>query len=325
MAYDSSIVSSLKTVKEQIQGNYTSSQLLQVLDRLLEQAIVPIIENTTFMDRIVSVIIGWYTDNPCRKISSIGREKTFSLLFLYLAAKTVRAKKRILRQLRLERNILISTITLFLEHVRPYRDLMIRKIKTKDPFRRASLQQNLDDIEKQVGAVSEVYPMCETVTYWLAEAMRFKNMILEKYMRHIVNRAHAFQSQSGSRVDIEDLIQNFVLAASKAIDKADAGQGTLTTYINHWLKNASHNSINGHEYGVAYVIPQSVKSKIARGESHDFNLALALDDKSLAPQLMVDPEIGMEQRMEQDLIRRLAKAADPEGFARIALSIPEVL
>ncbi len=326
MTYDSRSIDALKTVKEQLPENYTTGQLLQVLDSLLIRAVTPIIENTTYMDTIISVTMSWYTDNPRRKISVIGRDKTFSLMFLYLTARSTKAKIKILVQLRLERNILFSAIYLFLKQASPYRDLVIQKIKEIDLLKKSRLESQLSDIKNALGASDNLYPSLSSISFWVNQAVNFKNMLIEKYMRHIFNKARLFQIQSNYSVDLEDLVQNFVLATSKAIDKVDADQGTLTSYIDHWLKNACYNSSFKHEYGIAYNIPQSFKVKIAKGECPDYNLAITLSDESLSNIAHTDTDGEfLDKTEEQKLVRRLAKAADPWGFARIHLNLSEVV
>src|SRR5690606_36939465 len=117
-----------------------------------------------------------------------------------------------------------------------------------------------------------------------------------------------------------------------AIDKYDSNKGALTSYINWWILNAQTCNTSEHEYGIAYVVPQSHRKKIAEKSTGYLNHSVSLDDlvneessKNLHSligdgyDVAEDFERGETSRM----IMYLAKHADINGCARLTLDIGE--
>jgi uncharacterized protein YejL (UPF0352 family) len=157
-------------------------------------------------------------------------------------------------------------------------------------------------------------------------------MIMEKYMRFVMMEAQMFHKQQREHnphlnFDIEDLAQNFSLAVNKAIDKCDAQQGTLTSYIKNWIKDAKGNPQLRGEYGIAYTIPASQRRAMAQSTNNKaVNISVSIDDEELQG---LRSESNIEEEYERkrtiDLVRVLAKRADPTGISRMFLGIGEIL
>lgn len=313
-----SALDSLKRVKEKLPHNYTSYQLLSVLDQLLWKSMWPIVRTTDYFDRVLANVIGWGATNPRRKLSSLPKERFNTFAMAYLAADTPRLKLRILKKMRLERNVLFYVIGRFL-------DLMKDAPPTK-PSQRLTNALAVFDSEGLWFAARES-------SYWYAQAITFKGMIMEKYLRFVMVEALSFQKQQREQnphlqFDVDELAQNFTLAVNKAIDKCDAQQGTLTSYIKNWIKDAKGNPQLRSEYGIAYTLPASQRRAVAQQGANRkaVNISVSMESDDF---LQLRSDSNVEEEVERtrtiELVRKLAKRADPTGISRMFLGISEIL
>lgn len=307
----------LKNVKEQLTHNYTSFQLLSVLDQLLWKSLWPIINTTDYFDRVLANIIGWSATNPRRKLSSLPKERFNTYVIAYLSADDPKTKYRILKKMRIERNILFYVISRFLD-------------LTKDmPGLRPT-----QSLVNKLGVFSHerLWFSYRESDYWHSQALSFKGMIMEKYMRFVMMEAQQFYKQQKQHnphlnFDVDDIAQNFILAVNKAIDKCDAQQGTLTSYIQNWIKDAKGNPQLRGEYGIAYTIPASQRRALAKDPKNNaVNISVSIDSSDLL-QLRSDTDVEEEfdRTRTIDVVRLLAKQADPMGISRLFLGISEIL
>lgn len=318
---------SLKNVKEKIQDNYTSAQLLGVLDLMLLRSISPIIHQTHFIDRALSLILYWYTINQRRRISPLSKKDFNRNVIQFLGNPDNKQRCILFSGLKLERNITFFLIRSWLSEMRHWPDEYVRSLARGNRYEKTR-------IEKRAMIVSSdnLLFALQKVRFWEHAASEFKNALIEKYMRLIFNMAHQHYAINRDmhphlRMDLEEIAQDFILAAHRGIDKCDAEQGTLTYYLETWLRNARGSvSHFRHEYGVAYSIPASVKRKIAEKKSSVINIALTMDEDGV---LDVPDELQVEEVCEKrnyiEFIRKLARYADPLGYGRIRLGIGEVL
>lgn len=322
----SHVLNVLKSVNERISDNYTSGQLFEVLDVLLYRSINPIIENSNYVDRVLSIVLAWYTQNQRRKISPLPKDRFNTYIITFLASKDNDLRKKIYRKMGLERNITFFIVSRWLSLLRPWQDLHIRQARGE------TLLTEMASIERSALVVNNhnLFAVIQEVKCWYERSSEFKQCLLEKYMRFIMLEAlHHYKAQQTHnphlRLELDEVAQNFVLATYKAIDKFDAERGTLTTYIQNWLKNAKVSNHFKHEYGTAYNIPHSRKMKIAsKSDTTTNNLYVELDKEEV---LEVADELSVEadviRRNEVEFIRLLAKEADPEGIGRMFLGIGE--
>jgi DNA-directed RNA polymerase specialized sigma24 family protein len=243
----------------------------------------------------------------------------------YLAANDVGQKIQLLRTLHLERNIYYAVIQDFLKTYTPVRKALNRYVKTH--LRGAPSLKALatyHNVLTREGASQDVYAAIPTVTYWSKLALQMRDMIVGKYTKFALNRASLHYRNQGAKIDFEDLVQNFMAAAYKAVDKFNPERGTLTNYITNWMMDARSRS--DHEYGTAYDIPRSKKAQIARHEDNTVNISTSLDADSVREVASgYDVEEDFIQKSEVAMVRRVAKLADPTGIARFMLEIEECL
>jgi len=318
------VLDQLKRVKEVLPENYTSRQLLATLDTLIFRAIRPIIAESTYVDRVLGILSGWLSTASRRKISSVeSKEKFQSLVMAFTIAQTPAERFQIWRALKLERTISFFIITQWLRILEPWVAAQCRGdfAQCMRLERRACIRNNQALFQRQ-----------QSVMFWQKQALDFKEALLQKYMRKVVLESSAYYEGHRKNnphlvIDLDDVGQNFMLAVSKAIDKCDTDKGTLTSYVQLWLKDAASSSHNSHEYGTAFSIPVGKRREIARTENHALNnISVNIDAEEVL-------ELPSGQNVEQDSIRQssidrvrmLAKAVDIHGLGRLALGITEVL
>lgn len=306
-------MSTLKKVDESIKDNYSSAQYMEVWDTLLYNAVEPILRCSNIADIILADVLHFYTDNHRRKISILSKEELLTGFFLFLVAPAQHKLAR-LKDLRLERSIIKFIVENFLYKTDLYIRLMVNHCQKQKP----RTEKLIKSIENSVGLAKDEDLFCiiQTVKFWDEQAGIFKSQLLEKYYRLIVVEAQAFYASNNSKLELNDLIQNFVLYTSKALDKYDSTQGTLTSYIKDWFKHAKGiTTVN--ESGTAFILPSNKRTEIE-------NVAVSLDNEEV---LQIEDEssiIDLDSLDIQKRVQLLAKIADPLGLGRLSLGISEI-
>ncbi len=314
-AYEhSTIMSVLKRVDESIKDNYSSAQYMEVWDTLLYNAIEPILRCTNLVEVILSDVLHFYTENHRRKISVLSKEDVLTSFFLFLSAPKQKKLSR-LKDIRLERSILKFIITTFLEKTQLYQKLMVSRC-TRD---KKITADRMAAIEASIGMNKNEDLFCtiNTVKFWYEQSCTFKSQLLEKYYRLIVVEAQSFYANNNSNTRLDDILQNFVLFSSKALDKYDSSNGTLTSYIRDWFKHAKSVSLV-NESGTAFILPSNKRSSVT-------NVAVSLDSEEV---LQIEDEnsvVDLDAIDTQRRVQLLAKIADPVGLGRLSFGISEIL
>lgn len=320
----SRVIDSLKSVKEVLPDNYTSRQLLGTLDYLILQAIRPIIVNTTYVDRVLAVLAGWLVSASRRKISAAGTRDQFqSLVMAFCITTDADQRLKIWSALKLERTLSFFIIEQWLQRTADY----ATAVSDGDHAAVSSIMRSACVVNR-----SALFQKQQTIAFWQQHALKFKEALLEKYMRKVVNESVAFhkmreKSNPSLVTELDDVAQNFMLTVSKAIDKCDTDRGTLTSYIQLWLKDAMASSYHSHEYGTAFTLPVGKRREVARSETRTLsNIAVSIDAEEVQ-QIESDQDIEADSIRAATIerVRRLAKAVDPQGLGRLALGIQELL
>jgi len=311
----SRVMGDLKKTNEKLKKNYSTSQYMDVLDTLLYNTVASIFNSTNYMDSFVSGILHHFTENGRRKISAHDK-KNFSIAAVAFLFADQERKSSIYKKMKIERSLTNTAVRNFLEVTRPYAMYKAKYAETLD----SNYLVKMKDIESQVEYTGEIdmLAIIREVNYWHKKYCEFKNMILQKYMRLITKQAQAYYSHNNSKIDLDDLIQNYVLYASKAIDKLDQTQGTLTSYIKVWLNHAT-NITSSNESGIAFVLPPA-----KRRECKVNNMSVPMDATEVK-NLEVCISGDLENISETRRLRKLARLADPIGLARLSLGIQECL
>lgn len=304
----SKVFASLKVVKERIQGNLTTSQYLQAYDEYIERAITPILLNTRFFDSFLARLVGWQEKNFRRKISFLNRHEFPSLAISFLLQTSDEGRLTAFRKLSLDRGICIEFIKLFHANLDSYIKACNCEMldpKTSEFDLSYALKTKLF-VEESLRATSPLLPVYAESVFWLAKALDFKSIIVEKYTRLCLNTAkYDYEDYFNHKIPLDDIISIYLTAASRAIDKCDSKQGVLTTFIRNWLKT-------GRTQAAKLI------DRIAVSVSTE-----SLNQLSLSELTSAEDHTDKEEQINQ--LRTLAKLADPIGAARVALGIEEIL
>lgn len=314
-----------------IDKNLTGEQIQKVMDMLLYSSLEPIMLHSDIFDEQISLMLSVVTTNRKRKLSSLPREELISNLCTILVISDRKKKFELFKSCRMERSFIHCFIKFFLHDNREFLDLYRQFIykPSKD------IRNTLDNIAYVNGGCSSrvhMYDIALNSKAYLEKFYEFRSKVLDNYLRHSSTQAKSHMSMSsGTQMDFHDLKQSILKAMVVALDKYDSSKGALTTYINWWVLNAQTCG-SDHEYGVAYLVPQSQKKKLFEGSSGEVNFSVSLDalktgdEKDLHEILSNDGTLteSIEQVQEMDIVRLLVKSIDRHGIARLVLDIGEV-
>ena len=305
----------LKSIQENIQGNPTSYQYLSTLDTLIYNSLFSVIDNTRFVDVYLAKILGWQASNPKRKASGVGRHNLVSYITLFMLNDKVDRKLNILKKMRLDRGILLEILRRWFKVTQEYVDLSNQLKPTRD------LILKLSELETKVGLrpSHNLYGAVLQSKFWFDYATQFKTFLLEKYTRLCLTTAQKDYVQMGHKVDLEDIIQTYLMTASKAIDKCDTDKGVLTSHIQNWLLSAKNNVMANYVNGVAFQTPNHVKTQLNSIGQESISL-----DEIEGLNIASDTDTGARNE-EVDRVRFIGKVFDPQGYARLVLGIQEIL
>ena len=326
------------TVDTKLTDNLTGGQIQEVLDTLIHQAVSPIIRGSDSFDMQVAYILSSTARNRKRKLSSLPREESIDAMCQFLTTTDREEKVRLIGMMRLERSFIYNYVVKFLKAVEGYVELYHLWLTAKNVQDKFSHERRLEAMERSVGYTRDkLFHTIRTSHDYLELAYKFRNSIVMNYLKHAYKQAKAF-TKSKPNFDQKDVYQNFLTAITKAVDKYDSAKGALTSYINWWLLNAqtTSNNSHGHEYGIAYTIPQLQKKALAekspRGTHINFGISLEKMVGNAGEETELGQYIAGDCSVEQDIldgeeidtIRALVKHADTRGIARLYLDIDEV-
>lgn len=318
------------------EGNLTGGQIQDVWDRLIYAALEPIVLHCNVFDVQIVHLLGRATVNKKRKLSALEREDFISNLCRALIADAP-TKYSILCLSKIERGFICRFIQNFLEVCADYEVLYQEWLLCPS----SAADKKLLMFEESMGTTREkLWPTIATSRIFLDKSFEFRNGIVEAYMRHASKQASAFcaEKKKGEQFDVSDVGQNLMAAVIRGLEKYDSSQGAVTSYVNFWLLNATTyaSTDHGHEYGIAYIIPQTAKRAMANADSSkhssvnfsvSLNQIISTGDEDATLEDMLDSGISVEgeivDRQEQEIILKLCKIADRHGLARLYMGIGE--
>lgn len=300
----SATFASLKGIKETLEGNYTSAQYLETLDKLIDNALRPIIQSTSLFEGFVGQLLGWQEDNRKRKVSFLDRQEFTQLACAWFLIPSKVDKSFNCQRLRIERAALLEFLVTVLEEMDPYLKACDARMVDAQG-KPVPIEEQLayrQRIEQSYNSPVTLRPYILQARHWTALAIAFKQQIVEKYVRLSLMQAqrdyvHVFSK----KIRLSDVIQSYNLAVIRAIDKCDARQGVLTTYIRNWFLTARASLL---------------ESLPAEPTVSSDSIEDASSDQSFDP-----PDLEADQRIEH--VRAIARLVDPEGYGRAYLGIVE--
>lgn len=303
----------LKGTNEKIGVNLTSYQYLTVLDNLLYESLTPILVTTKFFDVFLSQIIGWQTMNPKRKTCGAGRVGLATLSTLFFLTADPKQKVKLVKRMKLHRNILFECITRWLDLVNDYPKLSIA-------IGNAEVLEAIQELH-ETALMRQGYSLhstFSTVLFWYKKARTFKEQIMEKFTRMTISKAQSDYADLlekkiiSETENLSDMVQSYMMTMSKAIDKCDADKGVLTSYINSWLKSARNNVEKRSSNDGSQLHKKIGGTRVEHVDLEDVEDTVSDDD-------------ARERDDQIRRVRQIAKLFDPKGYGRLMLGIQELL
>jgi hypothetical protein len=287
---------SLKKIKEEISGNYTTYQLLSTLDFFLESAIDPIVTAwPDWLDNYYGKVVAWQAIKPSVKFSRNPKEILAVNYFNAITAKDDRTKRLWQREMHLNRGILFGLLNLWLKTTAKFMQLHNPLFPIKTTHRKLLVQLHEDRCSPYLHAILQTI-------YWNDKAHWFKKLIMEKYVRLALMNAKRTYEEVHFRKDLDDTIQTFLMYMSKAIDRCDSRQGVLTTFIQTWFFSAK----------------AEIKKQIASEDQSSYEELL--ESGGILDFTEADTSFEAVQHLSS-----VAKELDPIGAIRFLLGIPEIV
>lgn len=323
-------------------SNMTGGQIQEALDFLIYHALEPIVLNSDVFNIQLVHLLSRAASNRKRKLSAMPREAFLTRLCNALVTTDREERMELIRGAKIERSFVHMFIVGWLTETASYVDTYISWLACSNTTERQALDRRLQAVERGIGMSRELlFPQIDVVKTYLDMAYEFRNSIVVNYVRHSYKQAKAYRDSKPEAqrktVNLSDLSQNLLVAVTKAVDKYDCSKGALTSYVNFWLLNAMTGTHpqHGHEYGVAYTLPQNLKKSLAKGErlEQGVNYSVSLDtifgeDGSPLSDRVPGTEgvdKSIEHNQEMDVVLALIKKADPKGIARLYLDLDEYI
>ena len=302
----------LKQTVEKLDSNYSTRDYVGALDLLLFNAVKSVVFTSTFSDTFIASTCAWYSSNAKRRISRLQKAEFFGLVGQMLATNDPQVKFEKIQKMQLERTILFFMVDLWLQSLNGYNQCISVFAQTRDKDKRTRIEQYELKIGKRKNPAISVYSAIREAKFWLTNYLSLKEMILEKYSRLIITTAQKDYKAMGHRVNLSDLVQNYMITASRALDKCDFKQGTLTSYLQLWMKSARCKSIR--------------VDSIDSGPSGDSSIICErLDDADRSDNTELSSEDTSHSDDQVHNVRALVKLVDPLGIFRLMTGISEVL
>jgi hypothetical protein len=302
----SEVFEKIKATDEKIKDNYTSLQYLQTLDMFIWEALEPIYEECPHFFRCyIAKIVARQSAKASAKFSSSDRGKLPILLFNFLTELNPKKALEHVKDMNLNRGILFGLINLFLAFTHEYEKLNSPFHKLDPLVRRYRIYK----IEQRVGLRPQgnLFRAIQQVRYWDVRARTWRSQIIEKYHRMTLNYAKTTYVDYNHFIPLDDVVQIFLTTMTRAIDRCNAKQGVLTTFIQNWLKSA-----------------RSEVADLCKGQTDQSFETLSEEYGDAISEVIGFTE---EDRTAElyELLAAKAKVVDKIGLTRYSLGIPEFL
>ena len=312
----------LKGTQETFDGNLSTVQYMRILDGYLYRSLAPIVNCTNHADKCITHLLAWGVRHGKRKLTMDATIDYQALMFQFLMtprepkyqgtdASPMSQRLRLLKSIKFDRAFLLYIVNSFVNNLAGTYSLACNGNLTA-PF--GSVGDNLSFNLYVKNRIDQYYGVPKSIslleqhqvsTFWRDRHLSAKKIILEKYVRLTIQSAqkdyaHYFYC---TNVDLDDLCQSYLMMTSRAIDRCDPDQGTLTTLIQSWHLTGRSNA-------------QKDRDRL----QHEDRNVTAEDLDDLDETAVFDAKDD-EHQHEVNHIRRIAELADPKGFGRFLLGL----
>ncbi len=304
--------SNLKDITEQIETNLTSLEYLQTLDMFLWNAVAPIqAECPSLFHDYVSKVVARQIRKPATKFTSLTKEERLLLpahLFNLVTSVDQKRGHEIAKSMHLNRGLISGFLLLFQRAVAGYEVL-------HSPFQ----EMDHEERKRKIAAIEKavclrpggtLYSAIHQVEYWFEKARKWKAMIVEKFTRMALNNARATYKDFNHFVPLNEVVQIYLWVVIRAIDRCDARQGVLTSFIQNWFKSGRSEvgDLAKHQTDQSY--EQMVEES---GDAISDVLGFA------------DPNAERDRDSLIETVASAAKRIDKFGYVRAPLHLREVV
>lgn len=315
--------------------NLTGGQIQEVLDFLIYRGLEPIIRYSSVFDVQLVYLLGIASTNKKRKISALDREVCISKLCTALTTSDLELKIDCISSCKLERGFVYNFLVNFLNIAKDYEVLYTKYLTCQTHSDKTTLDLKLSAIERALVFSREhlFYVLLRSRKY-VSLAYEFRNKIVLQYVKHAHRQSHVYCKDKSDNFDVADVGQSLLASVTKALDKYDSSKGALTSYINYWMLNTLTYAGGpyGHEYGIAYTVPQSFKRSSTKTQVNfgvSLNTLLSEDSETQLYEVMANGVPGVEasliENSEAEALAYLTKSADTDGLARLYLDLSEYI
>lgn len=283
--------------------NLSSAQWFNQLDNIIYDAFAHLLEQTNIVEHYVSQLILYQNHHKKRKVSTVlNWDEFISRAIHFLGHPCIENFKK----LSLDRSFSLSMLHNFqnltsryeAEHTTAFRSVKLRLTLTGlvlDRYHRI-VGSKRHDILSLVYHVRAAFTAC----------LQVKHEILRNYEAYLNKTAFYDYQNSLLPIDLEDLRQNYWVAANKAVDHFDLNKGSFKSYLDVWVKKARNQPT--HFLGSAYSIPSGVQANHLYVPIDDTVAETVLDETPSAFDIVA-------QNQESEILLALARLVDPEGYA----------
>ena len=294
----------LSSTQERIESNPTSERLFRAVDMPLHENIRDLCQHTDYVARFATAWFSYPTKK--NKAGVKNQEQIYRAIYSAVMKKDA----SLLLKLRMNREALSFPVT---NAVAEFEILLAGMHDSNDA----------STIPVPFHILLEVMDRHD-------HFMAMREAIVEKYHRLIVREAHRYSMAPSY---LEDIAMELYGSLLKAFGRFDITSGTFTSYVLSWARNAYASKLPEIELGTAFQIPNSVRIKVARGQSSIVNYAVPMnmeygEDGSLN-QEGDDPEpesdnsdggpdalTDVSLHESDSLVREIIKVYDDDGLLR---------
>ena len=214
--YESSyIFDKLKASQDTLEGNLTTSQYLETLDRYLDLALQAMLKNTRYLESMIAGLIGWQEDNFRKRVSLLNKREFLPKALSWLL-QTKLDKIKGLRDLRLDRGVSLLICHAFLAECKAY-DLVSNKTELNE-------DQDLKVIRETelrlLAPGGNLHHAIATIRRQSQLAASYRGSVLSKYFRLAIMAAQRdYVNYFDCRISLDDMCAEYIMAAARAIDK----------------------------------------------------------------------------------------------------------
>lgn len=290
---------------------YSSPQLFGALDDMIYSGVNALLQKTQLVQYYVSQLLNYQNTYKKRRVSyEHGWLDGISALARFLHTGTLEDFKAI----SLDRGFILAMFDDFLCRTEGYEDLYWQCFeKRKLYYTRYGLQLHLYHASVYLVKGRDMIQLVRQIQYLRQQVSRLKSKMLMDFSDYIARKANRDARSINLPIDVQDLCQNYYMAANKAIDHFNLDRGAFKSYLDVWLKKGLHSGT--HFYGSAYSIPSGAKAN---------HLYVPLDSIPEEEHHVAASPFHIVNEAQQDaLIYQLAKLVDSEGYAIASLELGE--